>query len=85
MTSGWRNPEINEYVGGVRLSSHQFGNAVDLKFESGAPQNTGLTTTELWNIIQQSGAAVAMQSFCEIGPTSMSCNDPGVDHVHVGL
>jgi hypothetical protein len=31
ISSGWRNPERNEAVGGAPRSAHQIGNAIDLK------------------------------------------------------
>lgn len=79
LNSAWRNPERNEAVGGVLNSRHQFGNAVDLDITRPAE---GLTTAQLFCILQTAGDAVA-DGFAEHFGTQRVCNAADVTHVHV--
>ena len=79
LNSAWRNPERNEAVGGVLNSRHQFGNAVDLDITGPAE---GLTTAQLFCILQTAGDAVA-DGFAEHFGAQRVCNLADVTHVHV--
>ena len=77
--SGWRNPERNEAVGGVRNSRHQLGNAID--FVVGYVP--GKTTAQLNCILQTAGKRVG-SAIAESGPSKIRpCNAADVDHIHV--
>lgn len=78
MSSGWRNPEHNEAVGGVLTSRHQFGNAIDLVVGN-VP---GKTVAQL-NCILQTAAKRVTTAFAEHNATIRPCNVADVDHVHV--
>jgi len=80
ITSGWRNPERNEAVGGVQNSDHQFGNALDLvplDWQDhpelfctllSAAQNVGGTFVQAENALSQ---------------RVNNCADSTVRHIHV--
>lgn len=82
MTSGWRNPERNEYFGGAVDSLHQYGRAVDLAVLASTATASGLTMAQLWAILEAAGDAVGT-GFCEDGTLQVTCSNPAVDHVHV--
>jgi len=76
VSSAFRNPQRNKAVGSVFPGSrHVAGKALDLKV-------AGANAT-LWARLRRAGGAAAASSICEIGPTAVQCNNPGVDHVHI--
>ncbi len=81
LTSGWRNPERNEAVGGVITSIHQYGNAVDLVVGT-VP---GKTRAQLFCILQTAADQVpGANGFAEIGANQApDCTDANVTHIHV--
>jgi len=83
MTSGYRNPERNEHVGGSAGSRHQYGDATDLAIISSTISASGLTSAQLWQILEDAGRAVAASAFCETTAGENPCTSAGVDHVHV--
>ncbi len=81
LSSGWRNPERNEAVGGVQNSRHQFGNAIDLVIGN-VP---GKTSAQLYCILQTAARGIVgvQNAFAERNATPRVCNAADVDHVHV--
>ena len=84
LSSGWRNPERNEIVGGKWTSSHQYGGAVDLRISSlsSVISSTGLSRSELWCLLEEAGDNVGT-GIPEQGATQVSCNNVLITHVHV--
>jgi len=85
ISSGWRNPERNELVGGHLNSRHQYGNAIDLIIVNIANVSnlTGLATIRLWQILEAAGDSVA-SGICEINSAQDDpCTSPLITHVHV--
>ena len=90
LTSGWRNPERNEAVGGHLNSRHQYGNAIDLRFTASTLIETGLTEAELYQAIDNAGDLEVVNpitdSYCET-PTHLRkpCDGSGgaIDHIHI--
>jgi hypothetical protein len=80
INSAWRNPERNEAVGGVLNSRHQYGNAIDLDILGPAE---GLTTAQLFCILQTAADATGANGFAEHFGTQRACNAADVTHVHV--
>jgi len=82
ISSGWRNPERNEAVGGARTSNHQYGKAVDLVVEVA---RTGLFKEQLYCILASAVEGVGKTPAPEIpGSTKpVDCNLMDVDHIHV--
>ncbi len=80
LTSGWRNPERNEAVGGVINSHHQSGDAIDLTVGT-VPR---LSREEL-NCILRSAASTVGEAIAEIPGSNadIRCNHPDIDHIHV--
>jgi hypothetical protein len=84
ISSGWRNPERNEAVGGVQNSDHQLGNALDLQV-LGMP-----VTNQIYATLQAAAYCVVGGipplspvtctpagsggvAICEAGPIPVSC------------
>ncbi len=80
LSSGWRNPERNEAVGGIPNSRHQRGGAVDLQISGSVPGKTG---AELYCILLTAGNRVGSNALSERGPTPEPCDSNDVTHVHV--
>jgi hypothetical protein len=77
LSSGYRNPERNEFFRGMLNSSHQFGDALDFK-----PVNNvdGFNMVELYVILEQAAKQFAGSVICEEGgQILLSCNDPRLD------
>jgi hypothetical protein len=84
VTSGWRNPERNEAVGGAHGSPHQFGNGVDLVF---SPVPPGFTKEQAFCLIAD--AAWSVPGVVQVIPerfgtnAQLDCDDELVNHIHV--
>jgi hypothetical protein len=85
MSSGWRNPERNELVGGLVNSIHQYGHAVDVQILSSTVTASGLTTAQLWTLLRDAAATAATTAICENGPTQVACTNAQVSHVHAQI
>ena len=81
VSSGWRNPQRNEAVGGVLKSDHQLGNAIDLVI---APVGS-LTTSKLYSILYTAASQIPSTFVqCETGPAKrIDCTLGPITHLHV--
>lgn len=81
ITSGWRNPERNEAVGGVLRSAHQRAGAADL-----VPPTAGVPAEVSWCVLLRAARGqpnVYAQTETNASTRPVNCITPGVDHVHV--
>jgi hypothetical protein len=80
ITSGWRNPELQEVVGSAVASRHQYGNAVDLQ----PIVFGGHSRTFLYCVLETAARPVVSLAIPEQGGVQLpSCASQGVNHIHV--
>lgn len=84
LSSGWRNPERNEFFGGAPNSRHQYGGAVDLTIASldSVVSSTDLSRSELWCLLEEAGDNVGT-GIPERAYTQVPCIDPLITHANV--
>jgi hypothetical protein len=86
ISSGWRNPERNEAIGGAKTSSHQRGDALDLAWaEDAFPPYQGLSKAIGWCVLLQAASMDGVYAQAEIKDSidPKPCVTDSITHVHV--